>query len=585
MPLFNHQAYDLRVQAEMMALGARQTRPHLSLVVALLASLTGLHELSWQVIALWLFSASLIAAFGFTFRRRYLHADRNGLSKAQLRRGEWTGLAYSACVGVLWGSSTHLMIPGESEHNLIITMIYLGVGTGASAIAIFGLAHMLAGSLLSLGLLIAGLPGIFGSHWPGLAALFTLYNFVLVRTALERRDTIADNIRLAHDKERLLEQQKDEVARTRQASQEKSAFLAAASHDLRQPVHAVMLLGHALRLRLPAGENADLVERILEAGHALSEQFNNLMDLSRLEGGAYRLNPAALPLDHWLESLCATHGQLARDRGLNLRLRVDVRLRGRSLWTDRGLLGRVLDNLIGNAIKFAKPGTTILVAARRRSEALEIAVYDQGIGIPRDQFAQVFKPYVQLDNPTRDRAKGIGLGLSIVQEAASLLGARLQLESEPGRGSCFRLIFPDAQLAAASPGVVRSERKPPAVTNLHGRRLLLVEDDPMAASALVAWAQNWGLRVDHHADPATVDTAEQPDLILCDIRLPGERDGIDCLCDWLDAWPDARGLLVSGELLPETHLRAEQEGLLLLSKPVNPDLLLQTMSGLLRARA
>lgn len=104
----------------------------------------------------------------------------------------------------------------------------------------------------------------------------------------------------------------------------------------------------------------------------------------------------------------------------------------------------------------------------------------------------------------------------------------------------------------------------------------------MAAAALIAWAQSQGLRVEHHADPATVASSSLiPDLILCDIRLPGERDGIDWLSDWLVNWPDARGLLMSGELLPETHERAEQEGLLLLTKPVNPDMLLQTLSGLL----
>lgn len=215
-----------------------------------------------------------------------------------------------------------------------------------------------------------------------------------------------------------------------------------------------------------------------------------------------------------------------------------------------------------------------------------MSVYDQGIGIAPEQQQQIFKPYIQLNNPNRDREKGIGLGLSIVNEAANLLGASLKLFSVVDRGSHFQLCLSQPNLTVsrtinqARPSL--PQRQYANVTNLQGRRLLLVEDDPMAASALITWAQSWGLVVTHHTHPQTVTQNEAPDLILCDIRLPSDRDGIDHLTDWLVDWPDARGLLLSGELLAETHQRAEQEGLLLLSKPVDPDMLLQTLSGLLR---
>ncbi len=157
--------------------------------------------------------------------------------------------------------------------------------------------------------------------------LFLLYHFVVVRMALERRDVIAENMRLRSEKDGLLEQQALEVARTRQANQDKSAFLAAASHDLRQPVHALMLLSHALRRRVAEPESVVLVERILEAGTALADQFNNLMDLSRLEGGAYKLNGVRFALDEFLLKAAASHRQVAESRGLSLRLRMDRRLR------------------------------------------------------------------------------------------------------------------------------------------------------------------------------------------------------------------------------------------------------------------
>ncbi|HEX5359651.1 MAG TPA: hybrid sensor histidine kinase/response regulator [Fluviicoccus sp.] len=582
-PLFNHQVYSLRLQAEMLALGARVSRPHLGLIVAVLAVSMSLSRVSVWIWAPWLAAAALISTAGFIFRRRYCRIDEEDPDADTLKTGEWRGFCYSAAVGLLWGLSGWLMSPGQHEYNVVLTIIYLGVGAGAGAIAIFGLGHMLAGAILSSLLFVSRFPGIFPDLWQILAVLFLLYHFVIVRMALERRDVIAQNMKLRADRENLLEQQALEVARTRQASLDKSAFLAAASHDLRQPVHAVMLLGHALRMRVRDGESGELVEKILEAGNALSEQFNNLMDLSRLEGGAYKLNFTRTALDGFLEQLCGSHRQVAATHGIGLDLRVDHRLRRRAVFTDTGLLGRVMDNLLANAVKFSGSGRRILVTARLKRGHVVLAVADQGQGIPEDQRDNIFKPYVQLNNPTRDRSRGIGLGLSIVQEAASLLGGTLQLHSVPGRGSCFSLDLgvQDLEPLQDNAGVFRAQPLP-VPGNLKDRRLLLVEDDPMAASALIAWASGWGLTVEHHADPSTVAASPEPDLILCDIRLPGERDGIEWLTDWLGDWPKARGLLLSGELLAETHERAEQEGLMLLSKPVNPDLLLQTLNGLLR---
>jgi signal transduction histidine kinase len=581
--LFNHQVYSPRLQAEMLALGVRVSRPHLGLIVATLVLVTGRDHAPATGLWAWYLLACLVSTGGFLFRRRFLHIDREPPDTARLRRGELAGLAYSAAVGLVWGLSGLFMAPGQPEHNVLLTIIYLGVGAGAGSIAIFGLGHMLAGALLSCLLFVSRFPDIYPAQWGLLTVLFLLYHFVVVRMALERRDVIAENMRLRSEKDSLLEQQAQEVARTRQANQDKSAFLAAASHDLRQPVHALMLLSHALRRRVAEPESVVLVERILEAGTALADQFNNLMDLSRLEGGAYKLNGVRFALDEFLLKAAASHRQVAESRGLSLRLRMDRRLRKTSLHTDTGLLVRVLDNLLANAIKFSSPGGKVLLSARLQGNCLALGVHDNGPGIPADQQQHIFKPYVQLDNPTRDRARGIGLGLSIVQEATALLGGELRLCSRPGAGSHFRLFLDRnaVDLAAGSHGE-RQPPAPPVVAGLRGHHLLLVEDDPMAAAALMVWAEGQGLNVTHRAHPEQVDRNAAPDLILCDIRLPGDRDGIDCLAEWLDIWPDARGLLLSGELLPETHERAEQEGLLLLSKPVNPDLLLQTLSGLLR---
>ncbi|PTQ88366.1 hybrid sensor histidine kinase/response regulator [Agitococcus lubricus] len=581
--LFNHHSYQLSFCREMLTIGIEQTRPYLSLVLAVLAIAFGQYPLlNQQTMTLWVIAAILVMLLGLGFKT-YFSAQRiQQLDLVGLRRAEYGGFAYSAVVGLLWGNSSVLLLPQQLDHNLIITMIYLGVCAGASSIAIFGLAHLLVGSIFALTFFVARFPVVYPDFYGQLIFLFLIFHAVILRMAWERNKIIVANLLLNIEKEQLLAQQALEVANAKQANLEKSAFLAAASHDLRQPVHALMLLGHALKLRLPTGENAELIQRMLEAGQALADQFNNLMDLSRLEGGVYQLNSSTVPLAEFVYRLLSAQQQSAQQQGIQLKIHISKLLLNKAVMIDSGLLTRILDNLLGNAIKFSSARHKVLVTFKYQHGQLNIRVYDQAMGIPIEQQQHIFKPYIQLHNPTRDRAKGIGLGLSIVQEAVQLLGGRVILTSTLDKGSCFSVSLP-VSLVEIPPKIVSHKMDLRVIgKSLEGKVLLLVEDDPMSAQALMTWAKDWGLNVYHYTDPRQVKPELRPDLILSDIRLPSEWDGIQWLSEWLDWWPNSRGVLVSGELLAETHQRAEQEGLLLLSKPVAPDLLVQTLAGLVR---
>jgi two-component system, sensor histidine kinase len=587
---FSHEVHTPRLQQELMSLGLAGLKPWLSLLLAVLLALVSVDHVPSAHRHAWLAAAGVATLFGYQFRHRQRHLKDQALTVHAIRRIEWNGVVYGAITGTVWGCSSWLLTPdGGLEHNVIVMTVYLGVCAGAGSISIFGLGHLLLSSVLAWALFVARFPLMFPQHWPELTVMFALFHMTIVRMAWERNRILVSNLLLRDDKQALLAQAELDAARAHRANEDKSAFLAAASHDLRQPVHALMLTSHTLRLRLPDGEHRMLVDRLVEAGHALSDQFNHLMDLSRLEGGHYRLHMSDVALAPMLMRICASHRQVAEGRHMSVKLLIARGLRGQALRTDPGLLGRCIDNMLDNAIKFSPRGRRVLLTARLQAGRLHIGVHDRGPGIPTGSIEQVFKPYVQLDNPTRERARGIGLGLSIVRQAAHLLEGVVTVRSEPGIGSCFTLDLP-ADLAAAPmhESTPAGEGAPPAsgtlkrAKRLRGRRLLLVEDDPMAAQALITWASDWGLAVAHHADPARVDKTWRPDLILCDIRLPGARDGIDWLTQWLAQWPDARGLLISGELQSLTHQRAEQEGLLLLLKPVNPDALLQTLAGLVR---
>ena len=221
-------------------------------------------------------------------------------------------------------------------------------------------------------------------------------------------------------------------------------------------------------------------------------------------------------------------------------------------------------------------GRGVLLSLRERRGDLWVAVHDQGVGIAPEQLEQVFQPYVQLDNPTRDRSRGVGLGLSIVQGAARLIGAELRLRSQPGRGSVFALRLPGELVRGQISQV--PEPLPMSSELLRGKRLLLVEDDDLVAEALRPWLDSWGLQHVRYAEPAQVPADLAPDLIVCDVRLPGGRDGIAWLTEWLARWPEARGLLMSGELTAAQ--RAEQEGLMMLAKPADPATLLSALIGM-----
>lgn len=569
---------------DMLALGISQLRPHLNILLAVLTVIAVQPPLSSPFTVLWLTLAALTSAFGIAFRRYYQQQTLSEMSLQQFKTAEYIGFFYSVCAGVLWGSSSVLLMKGQIEHNLMISMIYFGVCAGASTMAIFGLAHLLAGSFLALVLFVGRFVVIFPENALTMILLFTLYHIVILRMAVDRNAIVISNMQLRRDKEQLLAQKQQEIDKTQQANIEKSAFLAAASHDLRQPVHALMLLGHALKLRLPTGENARLVERILEAGQALAEQFNNLMDLSHMEGGIYKLNIQRVHLAEFIYRQSMGHQQVAQQKNVQIRIKIDHRLQQQAIESDQALLGRVLDNFLANAIKFSRPQTKVLVSLRLRNKHIVLSVYDQGIGFPLAEKEHIFKPYVQLNNANRDRAKGIGLGLSIVHEATVLLAATVEVKSTVGRGSCFSLVLAQSPSYTIQPVAYAAKpaKEQQSLDKLHRRKVLLVEDDPMSAQALMTWAQDLGLVVDHHPQPDTVMLAEKPDIIICDIRLASSKDGIEWLSEWLVYWPDARGLLISGELAAETHERAEQEGLLLLSKPVDPDVLLQTFMGLLR---
>lgn len=312
------------------------------------------------------------------------------------------------------------------------------------------------------------------------------------------------------------------------ASLAKTRFLAAASHDLRQPIQAISLFADSLSRTGLNGDQKRLSGYLTESTRALGELLNVLLDISRLDAGAIRPNPEALPVDSLIKSIEAGFSTLAATK--SLRFKLSFPFGNMAVKADSQLLMRLLGNLVGNAIKYTSQGG-ILVAIRRRGNQALIQVWDTGIGIAPEHMDSIFEEYVQVGNPERDGTKGLGLGLAIARRLARLQETELVCRSRPGKGSVFEFRLPlaspeekDTPPRIDSPAV-HAEAKPV------GRRIILVEDDLMVGTATTLALQSCGMNVTRYqtAEDALADTAiADADFYISDLRLPG-LNGIEFL--------------------------------------------------------
>jgi signal transduction histidine kinase len=396
---------------------------------------------------------------------------------------------------------------------------------------------------------------------------------------------LAEAIRMRHENIDLvseLRMQKDaaESARTQaeEANRAKSQFFAAASHDLRQPLHALGLFSASLREMSPEPEKRVVVDQVYASIDALESLFDELLDISKLDAGFVKPEPSHLPVSRVLELMRAQFSKPAAEKGLKL----SVVSCGAIVHTDAVLLSRILSNLVSNAIRYTQSGK-VLVGCRRRAGVLRIEVWDTGIGIPGDQRERIFEEFYQLDNPERDRSRGLGLGLSIVRRLAMLLHHPLMLESEVGRGTVFRLDIPfgdHAKIASVpEPAVERNDV-------MAGKRVLVVDDEVSIRQGMQELLMRWGCQPVIASTPeeaiSLLDHAGCPDLIISDYRLAGAETGSQAI----DAIRSRYGrqipaMLITGDTSPERLREARATGHLLQHKPVRPVQLRAACSHLL----
>lgn len=589
--------YDPAVEQELFVLGYRNLAVHvlgqtgLSLLVAAGAWATVAHVRVVSWLAYMLVMAVIFGLGIWGFRQR---ANRPGIHPAVFRQWKVAHLWMVTSTGLGWGGLGFLFVPGAQVNNLMVMTSF----AGALAYSAVSNAHDLQGFVVSVSLaivvLLSQIPAAFGDQALVVMGMCLLYLSVMAWVARNAHLTLIESIQLRLANEHLARKNAENASRAEQANRDKSEFLAAASHDLRQPVHALLLLIEAYRQQVPAAAQHPLILNIATAGQSIGSLFNALMELSRLESGMEQPVVATFELSESITRMVARVRPEADRKNLSLRCQVGKAAERLMLCTDKLLLERMLGNLLTNAVRYTAEGGVLLsLRLAHGGDGYWLEIWDTGVGIAQGDQARIFDPYVQVANRERDRTKGLGLGLAIVRHASELLGIGLTLRSQLGRGSCFRLHLP-AGLCTHAPAPQAQQTPtrflPDSVhiaNQLYGRRILLVDDDPMIQHAMQALLGSWGidLRCAVTGDASAIKVCGsdwQPECVLCDFRLPGAMDGIEMLDYLQDCYPQAVGILQTGELVQTVQARAEEAGYMVMFKPVDALVLASTLGAVLK---
>lgn len=489
--------------------------------------------------------------------------------------------------GIVVGLAAPLFFASLTDvRRAFLTMILVSwVATGVSGMAAYSRAYYayVAPIVLQLAgawaLIDFGTQSDFTRGERFLAATLILFAGAIVSFfARDSERVLSESFRIRYDNERLiaeLERERQTVALSRDkaeaASRAKSRFLAAASHDLRQPLHALSLFSGALMVRAPDGVVGDIGRNINTAALSLSALVDSLLDISKLDAGAITPQIERTSLRRVLERIEADFRPAAEGKRLEFR----VRALDADVDTDAVLLERILRNLVDNAVKYTARGS-VVVSAEDDGRAIRLSVSDSGPGIAPAEREQIFEEFYQIGNPERDRSRGLGLGLAIVRRLAPLLGSEVELASELGRGSAFSVRVPRAsRRAEESP--VAADRPAAPEDALRGIDVLVVDDEPAVRVGMRTLLEAWGCHVTVASGRTEAEQLLEQhelrfDVLIADFRLRQHENGIDTV-RWLRerigrAVP---ALLVSGDTAPERLREAQESGLPLLHKPVAPE--------------
>jgi signal transduction histidine kinase len=525
-----------------------------------------------------LMSSKLLAAF---HARRQLASS---LTFNQAHRLVWILILFNIVDGLIWGAFTWVTLSTSTTAGSILIISTIAGIVGSSMARLSAVMPIFIAFVSTMLILVA--VNIWRLHDPAYDALALGCIFYLSSIMLMARNSsreILAAIKLRFENIALMEQLqvKTEIAETAQREAEhantaKSKFLAAASHDLRQPIHAQGLFLEVLSRTEQTPHQQELLASARAASEASGEMLNTLLDFSRIDAGViepqlqpFHLQPLLNKIENELAPQADAKNIVYRSRETHV-----------AVQSDPVLLELILRNLVSNAIRYTERGG-VLVACRQRGSQAVIEIWDTGIGIAPENQQEVFREFHQLGNPERDRHKGLGLGLAIADGLARTLEHRLSLTSTPLRGSVFRLALPIATevLPDVLPVIAQSKAR------LLEVRVLVIDDDEIVRDGMLHLLRDWGCEcqaAESIEEALALAHALPPDLVISDYRLREQLTGVEAIAALRTLLGNSLpALLITGDTAPKRLREAKASGVPLLHKPVSPSQLYRKLVEIL----
>lgn len=509
---------------------------------------------------------------------------RRGIMPTQVDKVQRRLVILHAIDGAIWGALAWIALPtANTAGSVLVLAVLAGIAANSMSILSPVLPVFACFLLLELGSMVYAVISLNDPAYWAIGLAIGMYAITLMGQAYNTSRTARNSIMLRFENLDLIEQlnfskkrAEQAQASAEQANAAKSHFLAAASHDLRQPIHAQGLFLEVLQSTKLSPTQQELVNSICSAANATTEMLHTLLDYSRIEAGVVAPQLSAFRLQNILDKI---ENELAPQANIkNLVYRSpETHL---VVYSDPTLIEMIIRNLVSNAIRYTNRGG-VLIVARKKQGQLSLEVWDTGIGIASTSFDDIFKEFQQLGNSERDRQKGLGLGLSIVQKMVQILGLKLHLASRLEKGSVFKIQIPLAQVNILEDELesIKSE-----VRHLHAR-ILVIDDDITVRQAMASLLTQWGCTCDLASSIQEAKLIAQsyiPDLIISDYRLRDHCKGTEVI----DAVRAICGttipaILVTGDTAPVRLREASATALPLLHKPVSPSQLHTQLSLML----
>jgi len=509
-----------------------------------------------------------------------------------------------AVSGACWGSAAWLLLPARSVQQdafLLAGMAMVMMGAAGAQAVCRPVVIGFTGALSVV--FVTGLLRLGDLFHLGLGFGFAVYGVVVLMFARNQELAVTRAIELALENEELLAEKSAEQRATQsaraaaeqareraeKADRTKTTFIAATSHDLRQPMHALVQYVEHLRRTCTDRLSLATIGRIEESVTAMENLLNGVLDFSKISMGAIKPDIRVFPVDRLLRGVETQIRPLAEAKGLALRIESS----GGHCESDEVLLGRIVRNIAQNAVRYTAGGS-IAIRAVLRGDTVRVLVADSGIGIASSEKQRVFDEYYQVDNRARDRRKGLGLGLAIVRDLARLLNLGIRLKSRPGVGSTFAVEIPRARSAEIADDALPARA---ARDLVRGAFVVLIDDDPLALDAFGTTLTDLGCRVlkagsGVEAIHALAQAEFAPQIVVSDYRLAGDENGLAAIemvvanqrALYGEAFP-LPALVVSGDTSPEELERVARAGYPMLHKPVGARRLHQALDAALQPAA